>query len=510
MANIVPICLLIILQLLFWNTAFSQCGLNFQVIKQDVVCEGDCNGQASINGGVTGGSGNYSYLWSGGETTQFATNLCAGIYSLTVTDVTAGCDTVVTIEILEPLAVQVTINDQDACNGLCNGTAILNAGGGGGNPGSPYTYVWVDISNMDTTTGNIDSILTFSSLCAGNYAVTITDPLGCSATSSCIISQSVGYVTTTVSQNTLCPNECTGSINVSAVGGAIPYTFYWSTGDTAAGHSQGTILPNLCAGTYQVTITDSVGCTMIDSATIYEPSPLIPSLLTNDASCPGICDGNASVTAQGGAGSYTFYWNTTPSSSNSSVSNLCAGTYSYVVADANGCDTTDQFTISDESAMELMITNNAVCSGDMSAAVVAVNGDPPYSYAWSNGQTSSIAMGLEAGLTYNVTVTDDKGCTQLGTTVMDQPLCEIDIPNTFSPNEDGINDTWDIKNLEVYTDCEIHVYNRWGDRVYHSVGYLTPWNGSSGSGSLPSAVYYYVINVGSINQTFSGSVTLLR
>ena len=93
---------------------------------------------------------------------------------------------------------------------------------------------------------------------------------------------------------------------------------------------------------------------------------------------------------------------------------------------------------------------------------------------------------------------------------MEQPFCEIQIPNTFSPNEDGINDTWAIKNLEIYLDCEVHVYNRWGDRVFNSTGYLTEWDGTSGSGSLPSAVYYYVINIASIGQTFSGSVTLLR
>ena len=159
---------------------------------------------------------------------------------------------------------------------------------------------------------------------------------------------------------------------------------------------------------------------------------------------------------------------------------------------------------------KLMLTNTSICAGEMSSVVVAVNGDPPYAYSWSNGQSTALATGLEAGLSYNVTVTDDKGCTQVGTTLMDQPLCDIDIPNTFSPNEDGINDTWEIKNLEVYLDCEVQVYNRWGDRVFHSVGYLNEWNGSSGSGSLPSAVYYYVINIGSIGQTLSGSVTLLR
>jgi gliding motility-associated-like protein len=363
---------------------------------------------------------------------------------------------------------------------------------------------------MDTITGSIDSILTISSLCAGNYAVTITDPLGCSATGSTIISQSIGYTTNITGQNTLCPNECTGTINITATGGAMPYTFYWSTGDTAAGHSQGTILSNLCAGTYLVTVTDSIGCTMIDSSTIYEPTPITVSLISNNASCQGLCDGNATITAQGGGGNYTYYWNTTPPSTSASVTGLCAGTYSFVVTDANSCETTNELTITNKSSIELLITNTAICAGDLSSTVVAINGDPPYSYSWSNSQNSATATNLVAGNNYTVTVTDDKGCSQSGGILMGLPVCEIQIPNTFSPNEDGINDTWAIKNLATYIDCEVMVYNRWGDKVFKSNGYTNSWDGSSGSGALPSAVYYYVIKIGSLGKSFSGSVTLLR
>jgi gliding motility-associated-like protein len=89
-------------------------------------------------------------------------------------------------------------------------------------------------------------------------------------------------------------------------------------------------------------------------------------------------------------------------------------------------------------------------------------------------------------------------------------FCELVIPNTFSPNDDGFNDTWIIENLINYTEAKLKVYNRWGDIVFTSTGYDTPWEGKSAGANLPAAVYYYVLEVPEIDKNYAGQLTIVR
>ena len=86
----------------------------------------------------------------------------------------------------------------------------------------------------------------------------------------------------------------------------------------------------------------------------------------------------------------------------------------------------------------------------------------------------------------------------------------IIIPNAFTPNGDGINDTWDIKYLDAYPNCLVNVYNRYGQKVFSSVGYGLSWDGKSGSGNLPTGTYYYVINLQNGTKALSGFVLIIR
>ena len=91
-------------------------------------------------------------------------------------------------------------------------------------------------------------------------------------------------------------------------------------------------------------------------------------------------------------------------------------------------------------------------------------------------------------------------------TVLKSPV----IPNGFSPNGDGINDTWKIKYLDSYPGATVDVYNRYGQPVFHSYGYSTEWDGSTNGKPLPIGTYYYVINPKNGKPIFSGSVTIIR
>ena len=95
--------------------------------------------------------------------------------------------------------------------------------------------------------------------------------------------------------------------------------------------------------------------------------------------------------------------------------------------------------------------------------------------------------------TYTITVTSDNGCTAIDevTVAVDESL---DVPDAFTPNNDGVNDTWEIDGLEQFPNCEVLVYNRWGVRVFQSTGYAVPWSGTEGGQALAPDTYFYKID----------------
>ena len=89
-------------------------------------------------------------------------------------------------------------------------------------------------------------------------------------------------------------------------------------------------------------------------------------------------------------------------------------------------------------------------------------------------------------------------------------LKPFDVPNTFTPNGDGINDTWLIPNLVKYPDCKVQIFNRYGQVVYESHGYVKPWDGLFNGKPLPFGTYYYIIDTGVGGSVSKGYVTLIR
>jgi len=88
---------------------------------------------------------------------------------------------------------------------------------------------------------------------------------------------------------------------------------------------------------------------------------------------------------------------------------------------------------------------------------------------------------------------------------------KIIIPNAFSPNGDGINDTWNIEPLDLFNDADLQVYNRYGQLVFRNVGYIKPWDGTRNGTPLPVSTYYYILDLKIKNEKpMTGSVTILR
>ena len=112
-------------------------------------------------------------------------------------------------------------------------------------------------------------------------------------------------------------------------------------------------------------------------------------------------------------------------------------------------------------------------------------------------------------IVYRLIAGNEQGCID-SVSVRIIVLPPPDIPNGFTPNGDGVNDTWDILGLEEYPDLKVQVVNRWGNLVFVSDGYTTPWDGRMNGSPLPAATYYYIISSPIFQRPLRGSVTIIR
>ena len=268
------------------------------------MCNGDTDGSATVEG--SGGSGSYTYEWSTSpvQTGSTATGLAAGQYTVTVTETgVAGCEAVAYIEITEPtdLISEIISSSDVSCFGAGDGTALVNATGGT----TPYGYEWSD--------GQTTAMA--SNLAPGSYDVTVTDDNDCTSVSVVEIDGPAAPldITTTpaVITDVSCNGGSDGSIDITVTGGTAPYTYAWSSGDNIEDPS------TLSAGTYEVTVTDANGCTIVGGTyEIDEPTEVTASaVVDSDPDCEGNTTGEATVTAGGGTPSYSYLWSdgqTTP------------------------------------------------------------------------------------------------------------------------------------------------------------------------------------------------------
>ncbi|WP_420388570.1 PKD domain-containing protein [Roseivirga sp.] len=370
--------------------------------ETDGTCAGSNNGSIDLT--VTGGSAPYTYSWNTGATTEDVTNLAPGNYSVSVTDA-VGCIKSIGFTISEPTPISVSETLSDVtCNGAADGTITLNVGGGNG----PYTYSWADdisITTKDRT-----------GLGPGNYTVTVTDASGCIQVESFNISEPAILSSTATQLNVSCFGESTGSINLSISGGSTPYTFLWSNGALTED------LTNIPAGNYSVTITDANGCTDTQSFTITEPpSALAVASSVSQITCNGAADGIINLTVSGGSAPYSYNWS--HGSTTEDLSNLAAGNYTVTVTDNNGCSFTDSFTITDPPALTLSgIVTDVDCNaaGNGEVDITVGGGEAPYTFSWSNGETTEDISNLGPG-NYTVNISDARGCTTSASYVVTEP-----------------------------------------------------------------------------------------
>ena len=280
----------------------------------NVGCNGASDGTVTLT--VTGGSGNYNYVWTPNVSTgSTASGLAGGTYCVDITD-DNQCTANVCATVTEADPIVLTTSSSPASCLLTNGSATVVATGGAGG----YSYSW---SNGGTTS-------TISNIGTGTYTVDVMDASGCIASASVNVN-STG-VTAIVSSQTdaTCEFGDDGSATVTASGGQAPYTYLWSpVGGTAASAT------GLAPGTYSVTVTDYLGCATIVTVEIgfINAAPAV-DLGPDSVACIG-----TTVTLDAGAGMTSYLWS--DNSTNQTLDVTADGAYGVVVTDANGCQNSD-------------------------------------------------------------------------------------------------------------------------------------------------------------------------
>lgn len=370
------------------------------VSSSNVTCNGLCNGSATAT--VSGGVGPFAYSWNSTpvQTTATAINLCAGSYTVTVTDNSDMSTATAVVVISQPSPMTNTaFPGGPFCPGSCT-TIISSTTGGTG----PYTYLWTpSFGLVSPTVQNPTACLSG----AMTYTLTSTDINGCTANTVVTVVASLPIFASFTVTSTPC-GLCNGGIVCTPSGGSAPYTYSW-TGPS--GFVSTVASPSsLCAGTYTVNVTDANGCSYTGSATVNStggPTVVMDTLI--NLNCLGASSGTIGVHATGGTGTYTYLWSpggqTTPT-----VTGLAPGIYSVTVSDGSGCDGYASYTIVNTTSLYPNIsTTPANCSPIGTATAFPYGGTAPFSYLWSDGQTTPTATGLAGGI-YSVTITDSLGC----------------------------------------------------------------------------------------------------
>ncbi len=287
-----------------------------------------------------------------------------------------------------------------SCFGLNNGSLDLTVTGGT----TPYLYAWSNGSNSED----------INNLSPGNYGVHITDFYGCETNANGSITQPETIVISGLSQNVNCYGGNNGSLDVSVSGGVQPYSYLWNNGQ------QTQVINTLVAGSYALVVTDNNGCTAGWIKEITEPQPLTIQGTIADATCSA-SNGTIRTLLTGGTPPYSYAWSNGTSGMN--ALGLESGTYILTVEDNNNCQL--QYTGivgSIDNLLSELIVKDARCFGEASgmAQVFVANGNPPYTYDWSNGDGDAIAEDLEAG-DYSVLISDLFGCSSSYSFNINQP-----------------------------------------------------------------------------------------
>jgi len=362
-----------------------------EVVASDVSCFGQNDGFLSLN--ILSGSPAFAFSWSNQASTNQIQGLQPGPYALTLTYADGSCAQTYDFQIDEPLPLLLSaVANPALCHGLGGGVDLTVQNGV-----APLSFAW----SNNAVTQNLNGIG------PGNYQVTVTDAIGCEAIFGVDLSEPTALLSAGVSATAACPGEANGSaVFLGASQGTPPYTLLWSTNESGA------TINNIPAGSYQLTLSDANGCTVLEQLQVAEfAAPSLQADISH-VTCFGENNGAISVLLAGGSPGFEFAWSNAATSQD--IDLLPPGHYNLTLRFADGsCADTFDFQITEPPP--LILENAGVtpvqCFGEQNGAI-QVNisgGTAPYLFFW-NGQTGTENLSTLSTGTYALTLTDQNGC----------------------------------------------------------------------------------------------------
>ncbi len=481
-------------------------------IDSESVTNISCNAlnDGTISIVASGGTSPYTYSADGGLT--FLNNggnfagLTAGNYDIVVRD-NNGCQVNgSTLTIVEPAPINIDSETgfDVLCNGGSDGRIVIVASGGT----PPFGY------SIDGGISYFDNNGVFNTLTAGTFDIVVRDVNGCLQSGSSIILSEPSNLSMTIDTTKATCNSSTsdGSIVVNASGGVPGYT-YSIDGGTTWQASQ--IFNNLPAGLYDIVIQDNNFCTISQSVILESKFTVI----ANAGSDAGICPGG-SIILQGSGGT-NFSWQPTAGLSDSNIANPVASpnvTTTYTLTVTEGvCSENASVTVSIYDLPGMGLGPDTVIFRGSTISLRASDGFEAYNWTPTTGLSSGVGQAVQAtpenSIVYKVTGITSEGCMNADS-ISITVISELKIPSGLTPNGDGYNDTWEIDNAYLFPSITVQVVNRWGQKVFFSRGYGNgiEWDGTNNGKELPTATYYYVIDLNDGRNTppMTGPVTIVR
>ncbi|MGQ2984750.1 T9SS type B sorting domain-containing protein [Flavobacterium sp.] len=465
-------------------------------------CSGVTTGTITVTAPIGAG---YSYSIDGTTFQASSTfaNLAPGTY--TVTTDNSGCQSVTSTIIIDPVptvpAVAATTVTQPTC-AVPTGTILITSPVGGG-----FTY------SIDGT--NFQAGTTFANLAGGAYIVTVRNAGGCtSATAIITIDNSP---VPAVAQASITHPDCfndVGRIDVNApTGSGFSYSI------DGVNFQNGTGFIDLVPGNYTITVKNINGCISTTSVTI-NPVPETPISASVTVGQPTCATGTGTLTITGPLGSeYTYTIDGINWQPGTVFNNVLPGTYDVAVQSNGGCKSETTEVVLVPPVSDIVITGAQGCEGwnfessyMLNASVSGANASTD-SFVWTNAAGETVGNGTtfnateyarlnafspsEYPLELTLTVTTPGGCMADYTFEVDGTFC--DIPRGISPNNDGMNDNFDISGMNA---GKVSIFNRYGQEVYSKARYTNEWKGQGDNGDeLPTGTYFYVIEHAGSNKT---------
>ena len=407
-----------------------------------ISCQNASDGILQVN--TTGGSsGEYAYSINGGLTFPYSSSttldinsLGQGIYTVVAMDSNMCESLPVDLVLNAPPAIAfdfITTTSPISCYGFSDG--VISAQGINGVGGYEYSIdggVTVQASGV------------FPSLSADDYEITIFDDNNCefSEIYSLIQPQEINILSTTITSDyNGSEGSCFGAsdavLNIDISGGTAPYGYSLVPDPAILPIPMNNLITNLSAGTQTIVVFDANNCESSPQPfEVNQPDELIISSINPvlNVSCFGGSDGEITINASGGTGSYSYFVDQLYNSADQApfqVNGLAANLYNIVVTDANLCSSpSSQLEITQPNQIEANLSYiNLGCDGDFGSAMVSpVGGSPSYIVSWSNGTTGTSINQLTPG-EYSVTITDQLNCQEL----IDFQITEPIITTTIDP-----------------------------------------------------------------------------